>query len=393
MNTATEDAQEVTSASTDSTTEEIVQAGSTESTADSTGDQADTTPPADEALEDFKADVAKATGTDTSKVPEEKTEAKAETDDTATEKVEPKETEALSQENGKVPENLTERPEWQKLAAIADKVGKAEGKEARQMLRGFYKREYDLNQTIEKSKPAQEVVNEMFQSVGGNEQGFKNMRQLIKNFDVDPAGSVPQLKILLEDAMKRAGMVLQSPELLTESQQLEQQLREGNIDQAAFDKRSKELLELEQVRTTNKRTQAQTQAEQTRQERTQAEQKTQAAAAEINNAESAWVDGKLKSDPDFKAVEVLHSAFAKQNALDFWNKEQRMPSPKESVEILEKSLKQAKDEAAKFRPKPKARQVVTGGSNGSSGNNRQQPQNEYEEFQHEVESAMKRHGR
>lgn len=387
-----------TAPESETATEEIAQSGSPEVTDASKGAQAESTPPADDELAEFKADVAKASGEE----PATKTETESKTEESAAQKSDEhaadegkeKESDAdLSQENETVPEKLTERPEWQKLTAIADKVGKAEGKEARALLRGFYKREYDLNQSIEKAKPAQEVVQEMFQSVGGSEQGFRNMRQLIKSFDVDPAGAVPMLKTLLSDAEKRAGLVLQSPELLTEAQQLDQQVKDGVIDQTAADKRKKELLELEQVRTTQKRTQTQTDAERQRQQRTQSEQKVQAAATEINQAEEAWVNAKQKSDPDFAAVQILYSAFAKQNALDFFHKGSGLPNAKETVEILEKSLKQAKDEAAKFRPKPKARQAIASGSNGSSGNNRQQPSNELDEFKAEVERAQNRHAR
>ena len=395
MSTALEDAPAATSTATETATEEIAQVGTTGSTTDSQGAQAESTPPADDELEEFKAEVAKATGAEPTNT---ETESKPETE-TATPPGEPadksgeeEESAALSQEK-QVPDKLTDRPEWQKLTAIADKVGKVEGKEARALLRGFFKREYDLGQVIEKTKPAQEVYQEMLQSVGGNAQGFSNMRQLIKDFDADPAGSVPKLKILLDDAMKRAGMVLQSPELLTEHQQLEAQLRDGVIDQAAYEKRNSELLELEQVRTTSKRTQAQTQAERDRQQRQQSEKQRAEAAGAIDNAEAAWTDNKSKTDIDFAPVQKQFNRIARENAEILFKEINRIPTVKEINELLEKSLKQAKDEVAVFRPKPRARQAITGGSNGSSGNNRQQPSSELDEFRAEVEAAQKRHGR
>lgn len=72
---------------------------------------------------------------------------------------------------------------------------------------------------------------------------------------------------------------------------------------------------------------------------------------------------------------------------------QRVPTTAEAVALLEKSLNQAKGEAGKFRPKPKAKTPITGGSNGSSGNNRQQPGSELDEFRQVVESAVTRHRR
>jgi hypothetical protein len=277
------------------------------------------------------------------------------------------------------------------LTAIADKLGKAAGKETRKVLREIYKREYDLTQTVEKSKPAVEVVQEMFQSVGGSEQGFANMRQLIKSFDSDPQGAVPMLETLLNDAKKRAGMVLQSPELLSEAQQLDQQVKDGLIEPDAAEKRKKELLELEQARMGQTRTKAQTEAQRQAQANAEQQRKTQIASTEINQAEESWTADKLKNDPDFSVVQNSFNAFAKVYALEFWNKGLGMPNAKQSVEILEKALKTAKDEAGKFRPKPTAKKPVLSGGSGSSGNNRQQPTTELERFDAIVERAIARH--
>ncbi len=67
----------------------------------------------------------------------------------------------------------------------------------------------------------------------------------------------------------------------------------------------------------------------------------------------------------------------------------RWPNPTEATQILEDSLKQAKATALKYRGKPKERTAITGG-NGSSGNNRQQPMTEYEQFKADVEAAQNR---
>ena len=345
----------------------------------------------DEGLDEFKADVAKATKAEPART---EAEAKPEvtgatkTDEPAPDKGMDKDSEALSQE---IEKSFAERPEWKAMAAL--KVDERSQKIIRQQLRTLFNRESVLTQAVERAKPAQEVVAEMFQSVGGSEQGFRNMRHLLKSFDADPAAAVPMLKTLLSDAEKRAGLVLQSPELLTEAQVLDEQVRAGVIDQGAADKRKKELLELEQVRTTQKRTQVQTEADRQRQQRAQSEFQTREAAEAINLAEANWTAGKLKNDPDFRAVQSLHGVFAQQNALDFFNEHKRMPNVKESEQLLEKSLKSAKDEAAKYRPKPKPRQAISGGANGSSGNNRQQPASEFDDFKATVEAAQQRHSR
>ena len=364
-----------------------------EVTTASTGDPADTTPPAEDALAEFKADVAKAAGTEPAdegtKEPAAET---AKTDEPAADKAETKDPEALSQEVNKVPETLTERPEWQALTKIGDKLGKAEGKEVRAVLRGIYKREHELTTQVEKAKPALEVVNEMFQSVGGSEQGFTNMRTLIKSFASDPAGAVPMLETLLKDARQRAGLEISSPELLTEAQAIEQQLNDGMIDQGAADKRKQELLELQQARKVKETTQAREAGKLERQQREQAEQQQRAVVAEINQAEADWTTAKLKADPDFGAVQNLHGAFAKQAALDFFNTNHRYPTPAEAKILLDESLKQAKAEALKFKPKPRERIAVNGG-NGSSGNHRQAPMTEYEQFQADLDAAQNRHRR
>ena len=303
-------------------------------------------------------------------------------------KAEDESPEALSQES-KIGVPNDQRPEWQKLTAIGDKLGKTAGKEVREVLRGIYRNEAALAKQVEQFKPAAQVVDEMRKSVGGSEQGFTNMRNLIRNFDSDPANAVPMLETLLNDARKRAGLVLHDSALMTEAQKLDQQVADGLIEQAQADARKAELLELQKAKMVTTQTAQQQQAERDRQQRAQIEAATQKAAAEINTAESAWTDAKAKNDPDFAAVQTLFNAFAKENALVFWNENnQRMPSAKDAVEILEKSLKQAKAEAGKFRPKPAARTVVRDNGNGSSTQHRQQPKNAREQIEADIKAAL-----
>jgi hypothetical protein len=303
-------------------------------------------------------------------------------------KAEDEETEALSQESrANIPND--QRPEWKSLTAIGDKLGPAAGKEVRQVMREIYRKEAALSKQVEQFKPAAEVVQEMRQSVGGSEQGFTNMRTLIRNFDSDPENAVPMLETLLQDARKRAGLVIQSPELLTESQELDQQVQDGLIDQQQADKRKAELLELQKSRTTKERTTAQQQTERDRQQRAQSEHQMQKSISEVNQVESNWSAAKAKNDPDFESVKSLHGAFARDNSLEFWNANKRLPNAKEATEILEKSLKQAKTEAGKFRPKPTPKTVVRD-NNGSSNQHRQQPKNQREEIEQIIKDSLAR---
>lgn len=402
--TLMDDSRAATSAATDSAPVESSQEAAevTSASNPAAGDHADHTPTADEELAAFRAEVARATGQEP-----DQTASKSKSDsDPAESPDEPagqaeqdpdavpagKVSESKSSE-AKVSEKLTERPEWQALTKIADKVSPEAGKETRKFLRDFYRREHELTQVVERLRPDSAVVQELRQSVGGNEQGFANMRHLIRSFDSDPRNAVPMLEMLLGDARQRAGLVLQSPELLREAQSLDQQVRDGMLEPGAATKRKQELLELEQARAGARQTTAKLEAERLRQQTERTQQQQSAVVHEINQAETNWSADKLKSDPDFKAVQTLHGIFAQQNALEFYNTHQRMPTAREAVALLEKSLSHAKAEAGKFRPRPKAVTPIKGGSNGSSGNNRQQPGSELDEFRQDVESAVNRHRR
>ncbi|MDE2100600.1 MAG: hypothetical protein KGL39_25375 [Patescibacteria group bacterium] len=348
-----------------------------------------------EKFSDFEKVVDRAEGKEVKEeIKPEETEVETKTDEVAAEKKdETAETEgkveteekALSQEQE--PKSFKDRPEWQRLAKLD--VPEAAKKVIRGTLRELYTQQEQLVGEIEKSKPAVEIYQELHQSVGGNPQGIANIRKLMQ-YEKNPAEAVPMFELLLNDAKKRAGMVLQSPELLTEAQTLKKQLDEGQIDQPAFDKRNIELLELQKAKVGTERTTAELQAERDRQQRAQAEQKTQQAVTEINQAEENWSNAKSKTDPDFAAVQTLHSAFAKDNSLNFWNQNKRLPNAKEAVEILEKSLKMAKAEAAKFRPKQKPIVPVTAGGNGSSATTRQKPMTDFEKFEATVDAAVAR---
>jgi hypothetical protein len=376
--------------------------GAPEVTPASNGDQAESTPPADSTddFEEFKADVAKATGKETAE-PEAETPAEEtkpeKTDDAGEAPADEKASDDLLKQSdpkaGEAPTKLTDRPEWQAITKIADKAGKEEGKQARAVLRELYKREYDLTQAVEQAKPAQQVVQEMFQSVGGSQQGFNNMRNLIVSFDRDPANAVPMLKTLLADAEKRAGLVLVAPELVSEAQQIDRQVQDGTLDAAAAAKRKNELLELQRGKTELQRTQQQQQSAREREQRTQAEQQQQRAVAEIESAANAWEQDKLKNDPDYLPLKGLHTSRVFTLAESKVAELGRMLTAAEAKAIADEALKQVKAEVGKLLPPKQPKRVVQGGSNGSSGNNRQQPASEFEEYQADVQAALKRHGR
>lgn len=368
--------------------------GAPEVTPASPGDPAESTPPATE-LDEFKAAVAEATGAEKPAEPEsepEVAEVTAESpDEPAETATEGDESKALSQtEQGKAPEKLTDRPEWQAATKIADKLGKAAGVEMRAIMRGIYKREHELHQQVERAKPAQEVVQEMMASVGGSEQGFTNMRHLIKSFDSDPANAVPMLETLLQDAKQRAGLVIQAPELAAEVETLEQQVRDGLIDPDAADRRKQELLELQQARLVKERSERQATEKRQREAQAQSQARLSAAQKDIQTAAEQWEKEKLANDPDYLPLKSLHTSRTFMLAEAKVAELGRMLTGKEARAVADEALKQVKAEVGKLLPKKVGRQPINGGD-GSSGKNRQAPANEFEEFKRAVEDAAARH--
>lgn len=293
-------------------------------------------------------------------------------------------------EAAKVPEKLTDRPEWQAAVKIADKLGKTAGVEMRGIMRGMFKREFELTQQVKQLAPAREVVSEIYQSVGGTEQGFTNIRNLIKNYDAAPEEAIPMLKLLLDDAEKRAGLVLQAPELLTEAQAVDKQLADGVIDQAAADKRKSELVELQKARTGVDRTKQRSETDRLKREQQQTQARQHAAVAEIQAAATAWEKEKLAKDPDFLPLKSLHTDRCMQLATAEVQRLGRMLTGKEARGVADEALKQVKAEVGKLLPARKERKVISGGD-GSSGNKRTVPTSEFEEFQQTVAQATGRH--
>jgi hypothetical protein len=331
MEIESKDATAESSTATGGATDQSAQGAAAEvSPASLEGAQGDSPAPKTE-LEEFKAAVATATGKEPAKPAESKTqgeEAAPEATDeseaagqTEGEETENQHEEDLSQdekdqaeqaqaegEGESAPARNDQRPEWKALTHIADKLGPTAGKEARKVLRGMFKRESELQQSIAKIQPSVEIVNELFESVGSDAGAFNNMRNVITTFAHDPARAVPMLEKLVADAKSRAGMVLQSPELLTEAQELDQQVAEGIITKAAADKRKAELLELESARSGQKRTQQQIDQEKQRAEQTKAQATRQTQVKALVDAGNAWEKETAGKDPDYAKVKSQRAA-------------------------------------------------------------------------------------
>ena len=351
------------------------------------GDQ-DAPPPSTEeiALASVDARIAKANGTEPEAKPDE-----AEPEAGSPDKDEPEATKTdeakspdLSQE---APKRFTERPEWQKLTAIGDKLGPAAGTEVRQIMRSMMERETIMAKQQEQFKPMAEAASELSRECGG-EVGFNNMRTLVRQVNNDPAAAVPMLEKLIADAKQRAGLVVTSPDLLTETQKVDQMERNGEITAEFASQRRKEITELETHRAASKRTTAVTEQERERQATREAQQRLTAELSAIDDVETSFNSDKAKNDPDFKAVSPLFAKFVQLAGVNFQAEHKRNPSASEAKALLEKSYKEAKTEAMRFKPKPKAISPVR--NNGSSTNTRHQPVTEQEKFEQRLAEAKAR---
>ena len=353
----------------------------------------DVSPPSpvvvDEAAE-FRSELAKARG----ETEPAKTEAVAELDETPAQEVPGEEVkpeakpDALSQSESDKP--FTERPEWQALTKLGDRLGKNEGAEVRKTLRSLMERETTLAKSVEQARPAQEAVQELVSLAGGSVEAFNGMRNFIRQFNTDPAGAVPLVEKLLADAKQRAGLVIQSPDLLTESQKLEKDLADGNITEDYAKQRRRELTELETHRATLKRTQGQTEAQRQQADQQAETQRFTTEIKAIDEVEGAWLARKKTGDPDFAKVEPFLPEAMEVAAHAFKAANRRNPTVAEAKQILETVYKTTKAKLAGVIPRRSTAPSQPIRDEGTSRNTRRQPMTEQEQFQADLDAARKR---
>ena len=131
-----------------------------------------------------------------------------------------------------------------------------------------------------------------------------------------------------------------------------------------------------------------TEQERERQATREAQQRLTAELSAIDDVETSFNSDKAKNDPDFKAVSPLFAKFVQLAGVNFQAEHKRNPSASEAKALLEKSYKEAKAEAMRFKPKPKAISPVR--NNGSSTNTRHQPVTEQEKFEQRLAEAKAR---
>ena len=279
-----------------------------------------------------------------------------------------------------------QRKEWQRLVKLVDPLNKEVGKEVRATLRGLMQTEVNLRREVQQAAPHVQSVQHLVKEMG-NEIGFKNLVTFVGQVNRDPAGAVPMLEKLLNDAKQRAGMVIQSPDLLTEAQKVKAAVESGEITPEQAAQRQRELTELETHRATTKRTTAHTEAEQRQAQERKAVERQQAEFAAIDRTEQEWTAEKLKSDPDFPLVQTLFGKFAQLAATEFVTEHKRNTTTAEARQILEKAYADAKAEALKFQPKKRA--VTPVRDEGTSRTNRPKPITPEEKFNARFDQALK----
>lgn len=290
---------------------------------------------------------------------------------------------ALSQEqNEALNKAFAERPEWKKVLAATPKEKQGE---VRAAMRGIYERENSLHKQIEQNKPVLTAF-DRFRKATGGEQEAENTIRLAELHKAGDMRAREMLVMLLNDFDSRTGAVLTSPDLLQRSQGIDKQVGEGALTPEDGEQRKKDLVEIQKARAGKQATEAELKQRDDTQRNNSAEAQTQ----EMVNACDAWEKDKLKSDPDYPALKKFSDSLAFQigNERQQQLKGERLLNGREMKEVLEEAYKQAKEEAAKFRPAPKTRQVTTGTS--SSATSRRQPANKAEEFDQMVEQLESR---
>lgn len=347
--------------------------------------------PEDKAVAAFDRHLEKIQGKSPEAAPEAETEQPETPEPEAPEVVKEPEAKAddLSQLESENNVSFPNRPEWKAVETALKDVPKPQKEVVLKQVRGLMERTNAVTKQLDAVKPDVEAVAELIRECGGTRQGFDNYRQFTKTFNADPGSAVPMLKTLLADAEKRAGLVIQSPDLLTEAQKVDKAVQEGEISPEQAAQRRKELTELETHRAATKRTTDQTEQAKREQQQRASRESEAAVLAEMDTTEATWTAAKAKADPDFSKVQTLFNKYAQLEAIEFNSTNKRLPNANEAKQILEKAYKDAKEQALSFQPRSrKASDPVR--DLGASRTNQAEPVTPFEKFSRRLDNAAKR---
>lgn len=258
-------------------------------------------------------------------------------------------------------------PEWSGLLKLTPVEKRGEVIKA---IRPIFERAHKAEEAVKRFKPAVDLVNE-FRHYAGDEQGFDQMRQIIRAYATDPAASVPVLEGMLQDARQRAGLVVTSDDLKARLDEIDAQVAAGELSETVAEKWKADIAATEQSRAGTRQAATKLQAHETTQQRQAAQAMVQARAKALND----WEARIQQTEPSFGEItDVTDPNHGKSLADDVFDGVTlfmtRVPNatPAQLVGEAERVLKLAK---AKRGQTIRQQRVIT--SEGSSINAKRKP--------------------
>jgi hypothetical protein len=192
------------------------------------------------------------------------------------------------------------RSEWQQAREALGKDGFGKIKP---ILRKVMESETRALGRLKELQPSADVVNEL-RTLTGDENGFNQMRQIVKTYAQDPAAAIPILEGMLADARQRGGFELSSPDLKEQAAFIEQQVAEGLIDPEAAKRLRAPIVEAEKARAKAKQSDARLNQHQAQTE----QQRLQASERQVMQTINAWEANIRERNPDFGNVTDVNDA-------------------------------------------------------------------------------------
>ncbi len=258
-------------------------------------------------------------------------------------------------------------PEWSGLLKLTPPEKRGEVIKA---IRPIFERAHKAEEAVKRLKPAVDLVNE-FRHYAGDEQGFEQMRHIIRQYATDPAASVPVLEGMLQDARQRAGLVVTSDDLKARLDEIDAQVAAGELSETVAEKWKADIAATEQSRAGTRQAATKLQAHETTQQRQAAQAMVQARAKALND----WEARIQQTEPSFGEItDVTDPNHGKSLADDVFDGVTlfmtRVPNatPAQLVGEAERVLKLAK---AKRGQAIRQQRVIT--SEGSSINAKRKP--------------------
>lgn len=282
--------------------------------------------------------------------------------------------------------DFAKRPEWD---TVIQSVRPEQKAKVRAVMRTIFQKENELTAELSAAKPVLQTF-ERFRKGVGDDQAVENTIKLVEMFSKGDPKAREMLVTLLNDLDARTGAVLTSQDLMQRNRSIDDRLQQGTIDDNEAKQLRNDLLEMEKLRVTAKRSEAEVQQRDKREQQTTVEAQMQAT----EDAGTEWEKSKMGSDPDYPALKDTVEKVAKAMLLDHSSfKSGKVLTPTEAVKILNDSLAWAKSQVSIWQPKPRPRNGLNGHGSSSSATSRRQPANAAEEFSQRIDELEARRGR